>query len=89
VEAAASGLPVVVSDVGGLAELVVDGETGWRVPPADPQALADALGRLIDDRGLARRLGAAGRVRAERQFDLRRNARRLVELAMSCVDDGG
>jgi hypothetical protein len=89
VEAAASGLPVVVSDVGGLAELVVDAETGWRVPPADPQALADALGRLIDDRGLARRLGAAARARAERQFDLRKNARRLVELAVNCADDGG
>lgn len=85
VEAAACGLPVVVSDVGGLADLVIDAETGWRVPPGDPQALATALERLIDDRGLARRLGAAGRRRAEREFDATRNGRRLVDLALSCV----
>lgn len=85
VEAAACGLPVVVSDVGGLAELVTDGETGWRVPAGDQRALASVLGRLVDDRRLARRLGAAARARAEREFDARQNGRRLVELAMSCV----
>lgn len=85
VEAAAAGLPAVVSDVGGLAELVIDSETGWRVPPGDPLALAAVLRRLIDDRSLARRCGAAARARAEREFDARRNGRRLVELALSCA----
>jgi glycosyltransferase involved in cell wall biosynthesis len=69
-EAMAAELPVVASNVGGLAELVVDGETGVLVPPGDAQALADALTRLIQDPELRRRLGAAGRARAEALFDL-------------------
>jgi glycosyltransferase involved in cell wall biosynthesis len=69
-EAMAAELPVVASNVGGLGELVVDGQTGVLVPPGDPEALAEALGRLIGDRELRRRLGAAGRARAERLFDL-------------------
>jgi glycosyltransferase involved in cell wall biosynthesis len=69
-EAMAAGLPVVASDVGGLREQVVDGETGYLVPAGDPQALADALARLLDDPGLRRRLGDAGRARAEELFDL-------------------
>ena len=58
-EAMAAELPVVASNVGGLGELVVDGETGLLVPPGDPEALAEALGRLIEDRELRRRLGAS------------------------------
>jgi glycosyltransferase involved in cell wall biosynthesis len=77
-EAMAAELPVVASNVGGLGELVVDGETGVLVPPGDPEALAEALGRLIGDRELRRRLGAAGRARAERLFDL--DAFRLAHL---------
>jgi glycosyltransferase involved in cell wall biosynthesis len=69
-EAMAAELPVVASRVGGLAELVVDGETGILVPPGDAPALAAALGRLIEGRDQRRRLGAAGRARAERLFDL-------------------
>jgi len=55
--------------VGGIAEAVVDGETGILVPAADPQALADALERLLADVEVQRRLGAAGRARALRLFD--------------------
>ena len=69
-EAMAAGLPVVASAVGGIPELVVDGETGLLVPPGDPDALADALGKLITDPELRQRLGAAGRARAEACFDL-------------------
>jgi glycosyltransferase involved in cell wall biosynthesis len=79
-EAMAAELPVVASDVGGLAELVVDGETGVLVAPGDPTALADALGRLLDDRELRQRLGAAGRARAEDSFDLAAFRRAHVEL---------
>ena len=71
-EAMAAGLPVVSSRVGGVPELVVDGETGLLVPPGDPAAMAVALGRLVADAGLRYRLGAAGRERAQRCFDLRR-----------------
>ena len=70
-EAMAAGLPVVASAVGGVPELVVDGETGLLVPPGEPAALAEALARLLDDPGLRERLGAAGRERARDRFDLR------------------
>ena len=69
-EAMAAGLPVVASNVGGLPELVADGETGVLVPPEDPAALAAALDRLLGDAELRRTLGARGRDRVRERFDL-------------------
>ncbi len=60
-EAMAYGRPVVASAVGGLLDLVVDGETGLLVPPGDVAALRAALERLLGDADLRRRLGVAGR----------------------------
>src|SRR5438067_10065278 len=71
-EAMAAGLPVVATDVGGVSELVVDGETGFLVPPADAKALAQALETLLREPRLRRRFGAAARRRAEQRFDLPR-----------------
>src|SRR5262249_4412772 len=62
-EAMAHARPVVASAVGGLRDLVVDGETGILVPPGDVAALRAALERLLADAGLRRRLGEAGRER--------------------------
>jgi glycosyltransferase involved in cell wall biosynthesis len=62
-EAMAHGRPVVASDVGGLRDLVVDGETGLLVPPRDVSALRAALDRLLGDASLRRRLGGAARER--------------------------
>ena len=59
---------MVATSVGGLRDLVVDNETGLIVPPCDPQALREALGRLLDDSELRRRLGRAGRMRAQERF---------------------
>jgi glycosyltransferase involved in cell wall biosynthesis len=67
-EAMAHARPVVASAVGGLKDLVVDGETGLLVPPRDPRALRAALERLLGDRDLRLRLGAAGRERARERF---------------------
>jgi glycosyltransferase involved in cell wall biosynthesis len=67
-EAMAHGRPVVATHVGGLLDLVVDGETGIVVPPRDPAALRSALERLLADPDLRRRLGAAGRDRARTHF---------------------
>jgi len=70
-EAMAAGLPVVATDVGGVGELVADGETGLLVPADDPDRLAEALRSLLADGALRRRLGAAGLARARERFDLR------------------
>lgn len=68
VEAALLAKPVVASRVGGIPEVVVDGETGLLVPPEDPQALATALIRLLTDPPLCARLGKAARERALAHF---------------------
>jgi glycosyltransferase involved in cell wall biosynthesis len=62
-EAMAHGRPVVATAVGGLPDMVVDGETGLLVPPGDARALRAAIDRLLADADLRRRLGAAGRER--------------------------
>lgn len=63
-EAAACGRPLVGTAVGGLLDSVQDGVTGLLVPPHDPDAIASAVGRLLDDPALSRRFGAAARRRA-------------------------
>jgi colanic acid/amylovoran biosynthesis glycosyltransferase len=78
-EAMASGLPVVSTAISGIPELV-DRESGILVAPADATALADALTRLALDEELRSRMGEYGRLKVEREFDLRVNARRLLEL---------
>jgi len=67
-EAMAHARPVVASAVGGLLDLVVDGETGVLVPPRDVPALRGALERLLADPDLRRRLGEAGRARVQERF---------------------
>jgi glycosyltransferase involved in cell wall biosynthesis len=69
IEAMATGLPVVATAVGGVPELVVDGETGLLTPPDDAQALAAALAALADDGEKRRRFAAAAGLRAAR-FDV-------------------
>ncbi len=70
----AAGRPVVASAVGCLPDLVVDDETGFLVPPGDPQALAEALKRFLQDPSLAARLGAAARRRFDARYTLKRFA---------------
>jgi glycosyltransferase involved in cell wall biosynthesis len=82
VEAAASGLPTIVTAVGGMSDVVVDGVTGFLITPGDVEALAAHLRTLAEQPELRRTMGAAARKRAETMFDSRTNARRLVALAM-------
>jgi glycosyltransferase involved in cell wall biosynthesis len=72
IEAMAAGLPVVATGVGGVPELVVEGETGFIVRPHDHEALADALRSVLADPDLRRRLGEAARTRAEAHFGIER-----------------
>jgi len=76
VEAQASGLPVIGTDVGGVSEMMRPGVTGLLVPPRDVPALRAALERLIDDPGLRRRMGRAGHalIREEGLFSTERLA---------------
>ncbi|CAB3931086.1 glycosyltransferase family 4 protein [Achromobacter insolitus] len=82
IEAAAMGLPVVGTNVGGVPETMQAGVTGLLVPPADPEALAGALEGLLADPALRRRMGEAGRelIRGQGQFSAERTAA-LVEQA--------
>ena len=81
-EAMAAGLPVVASAVGGLCELVKDGETGWLVPPAAPAELVRRLRGLIQDDRKREAMGVAGRQRALRDFPISR----MVERTMAVYD---
>ena len=64
----AAGLPVVATGVGGLPEIVREGETGFLVAPRDPAALAERIGRLLADPALAREMGERGRRRQQEHF---------------------
>jgi L-malate glycosyltransferase len=72
IEAMASGLPVVASDVGGIPELVEEGRTGHLVPVGDPKALAAALSSLLADPRRAAELGQAGRTKIEQNYSFER-----------------
>ena len=66
VEAMAAGKPVVASNVGGIPDLVVHGQTGFLVPPADEDALAEAIAHLVNDPEQAKKMGVLGRLHSHR-----------------------
>jgi len=68
-EAAAAGTPLVTSNVGGLGEAVIDGQTGLSFPPRDVAALADAVRAVLDDPAAAQRRAVAARERLTSDFD--------------------
>jgi glycosyltransferase involved in cell wall biosynthesis len=70
IEACAAGRPIVTTDVPGCRAVVTHEVNGLLVPPRNPEALADALERLVHDAALRERFGRAGRARAEREFAL-------------------
>jgi glycosyltransferase involved in cell wall biosynthesis len=76
-EAMALFKPVVASRVGGVAEAVLDGETGFLVPAEQADALAAALERCLVDASLRERMGKAGRQRAEASFGAEQHARQI------------
>jgi rhamnosyl/mannosyltransferase len=81
IEAMAAGLPVVNTSLdSGVPFVSLDGETGLTVPPGSPQALAEAINRLLNDAGLRQSLGQAGQRRARQEFSLDTMLRRTLEL---------
>jgi glycogen synthase len=86
-EAMACGTPVVASRVGGIPEVVQDGETGWLVEPGDPAALAGALQAVLADPARARRMGEAGRRRVEAHFSWDRIAALTMDVYRQAIDD--
>jgi glycosyltransferase involved in cell wall biosynthesis len=79
-EAMAAERPVVATAIGGTDEVVTDGESGLLVPPANANAIASALRRLLDDEGLRARLAAAGRAVVTTDFSADEMVRRVTEL---------
>src|SRR6266513_6146250 len=74
-DAMAAGKPVVATTAGGIPEVVVDGETGFLVPPRDHDAMAGAMVKLLKDDALRHRMGDAGRARVRTTF----SAERMVQ----------
>lgn len=89
VEASAVGLPVIVSDVGGLPEVVDHERTGLVVRREDPVGLADAICRLIDDPEERERFGAAGRKKVEEMYNWRRNVDQMVRIYTDVLAQAG
>lgn len=82
-EALGSGIPAVVSYVGGVGEIVEDGVNGFLVQPGDPDQLADRIGQLLADPTLRAKMGANGRNKVEAEFDSKAQAVRLAEIIVS------
>lgn len=80
IEASACGLPVITSDVGGLPEVVQDGVTGLIVPREDPPAIAEAIGKLLDNKSLREEMGKSGRQFVLQHYEWHENVDRMEAL---------
>ena len=79
-EAMATGLPVVSTNIGGIPEMVIENETGFLVQSSDAAGMADAIEKVINDSSRAQRLGQCGCERAEKLFSIEKNVRELCAL---------
>lgn len=84
-EGMAAGLPMVVTDVGGNKEAVIDGETGYVVKAGNPQALSQAILRLVEDPQKLKRFGQAGNLRVKKCFSLEACVDAYVKLYEECL----
>ena len=86
-EAMACKTPVVASAVGGIKEVIIDGETGFFVEPANPKQLAEKINLLLKDKKLAKKFGEKGRKRVEKYFDwkiIAKQTKKLYEEIINC-----
>lgn len=79
IEAMATGLPVIASDVGGVADIIEPGRNGFIVPSNDVAALAQAIGTILGAAAQRRAMGRQSRLLAEERFDVRKNALRTFD----------
>jgi glycosyltransferase involved in cell wall biosynthesis len=86
-EAQAAGVPVVATAVGGTPEVILDGQTGWLVPPADPPALAERILQVLAEEERRRAVGAAGRQRVREEFTCAVQAQRYQRLFERLIAD--
>ena len=85
-EAMATGRPVITTRMGGIPDIVRHGETGLLIEPDDAAALAEAMETLLNDPGLRRRMGAAGRAVIERDFSAEVSVPRILEAMKQAVE---
>src|SRR5207247_2049140 len=85
IEAMAMAKAIVATDSGGVPEVVIDGETGLLVPPADATPLAEAVIKLLRNPALDSRLGKAGLQRVEHEFSMTRHVRAVEALYRECI----
>lgn len=85
IESMAQGVPAIVSNVGGLPEIVEDGVSGFVVPPRDSRALAGAIETLVKDNALRARFGVAAKERIRTHFDFRKSAEEFAALFRGLV----
>jgi len=76
-EAMAVGLPVIATNIAGTSELVEHGKSGVLIRPSDPQAIADAVIRLIDDYDFRKRAAELGRAKVVEEFDVDKETAKL------------
>jgi glycosyltransferase involved in cell wall biosynthesis len=87
-EAMAAGCPVIGTRVGGIPEMIVDGETGALVEPSDPRGLADAIAHVVQDTGLRARMSQAARRRAREAFGIDVHGQRLQDCYDRLLSNG-
>jgi glycosyltransferase involved in cell wall biosynthesis len=84
-EAMAAGVPVIATRIAGVPELVEEGVSGFLVPPGEPRVIAERAALLLDDAELRNRMGAAGRAKVEREFNIAVEAQRLCRVMTSAL----
>jgi glycosyltransferase involved in cell wall biosynthesis len=85
IEAMAAGLPVILSRIGGTADIIRDGATGYLIDAGDGLALAERLEHLLADPARRTLMGAAARLDAEVRYDARRNVGRTIDVMRACM----
>ncbi len=87
IEAMAMEIPTISTTLSGIPELIEDGKTGLLVPPQDEVALAESIATLIEDKGLRSVLGKSGRAKVVEEFEVEKNAYRLLNVFKSYIED--